>query len=181
MSTEALSLSKLWTAHAVSNAAQDRRELLGEAVTIQPSDKRPGGFLQYVEGWPKPLLYGSVLQAMLRVSDTTGQRAVVRMLGGPIAANTTAQARPSPGTPLSTMIGLEPVDPNDPTAEALFYSGGTTPYLAALTLGAALRDPVSREALGQGIFSYGLRRNLPDDTRPAPGYLALLARVQQEQ
>lgn len=162
--TEALSLSKVMVAVAAESTAAGRPGYLKEDLPILRSDVRPGGFLRHFAEQRLSAPRGDILQTMLRISDTTGQRALVRLLGGIERVNNAVKSAVK--IPLRRS-GLIFSDSNDTAPDAPFFSGMTTAYEAAQIFRSALALPISNAALSRTIFTYGLRRDLIGDRRPS--------------
>lgn len=182
MLTEALSLSKLALTHVVKHAINKGGLTPGQRLPIETRDVRDGGFLGHL--LPGDATLEDVTQAMLRVSDTTGQRAITRIFRGPKKVNQSLIRVPvhlEQGKPHPLYITrLERVGllPGETEATARFRTGMINPFEAALCYSAATQYPPARQAMQTNIFGSGLRRDLPNDTAPPAAFLEALARTQ---
>lgn len=166
---EAFSLNKLVVAEAVAVTALDPTT----EIVLQPNDRRGGnGVLQYTQPGNTAVSLQTATELMLRISDNTATRAVVRTLGGPKAVNDAL--RQSPVAPALQTTRLLPVDPHNKDPDALYEFGHTTPYETATLLGQVTQDPVHCLALRKSNFTYGLRWKIDPRQQPAPHLLETL-------
>jgi hypothetical protein len=177
---EALSLSKLIPAYAGSLAAAHGIFHPDTPLLVSHSDLTvaPGGFLHLLAESGRPVTLRQATAAMLRYSDTTAQRMMVRLLGGPDNTNAVIRAHPPYGTPIG-VTGLQTVRGQEGRADARFFTGDTTPLEIARLFGRTIMDDGNYLDLRQGAFSHGLRRNLPGDVPLDASVHALLAEVRQ--
>lgn len=181
MRAEALSISKLTTAWLFGRLIDSGGMTPDFSTTVFESDVRAGGYLGRLVGQEINMM--GLMRGMLHISDTTGQRALTRLMGGPDPCNRVLEARPLESrqgerTKL-TVTRFIPVR-GETGAEAKFYTGNSTPTEAAGLLGAALGSSLTREALQRNIFGYGLTRDLPGNEQPDAQFLEALARVQDK-